>query len=79
MTKLLKVKDELNCSHVGGGYAYLLQSVAIHFNHTVDACSGNLHTFEAMLKISRTLFWSIRSKYLTVSILGSYLCFCFFS
>ena len=29
------MKDELNCSPNGGGDAYLLQSVAIHFNHTV--------------------------------------------
>ena len=29
------LKDELNCSYNGGGDAYLLQSVAIHFNHTV--------------------------------------------
>ena len=26
------MKDELNCSYDGGGVAYLLQSVAIHFN-----------------------------------------------
>ena len=30
------MKDELNCSYIGGGDAYLLQSVAIHFNHTVS-------------------------------------------
>ena len=29
------MKDELNCSYNGRGDAYLLQSVAIHFNHTV--------------------------------------------
>ena len=29
------MKDELNCSHNDRGVAYLLQSVAIHFNHTV--------------------------------------------
>ena len=29
------MKDELNCSYNGGGDAYLLQSVAIHFSHTV--------------------------------------------
>ena len=29
------MKDELNCPHNGGGDAYLLQSGAIHFNHTV--------------------------------------------
>ena len=29
------MKDELNCSHNGGQVAYLLQSVAIHFNLTV--------------------------------------------
>ena len=29
------MKDELNCSDNGGGDAYLLKSVAIHFNHTV--------------------------------------------
>ena len=29
------MKDELNCSHNGGGVVYLLQSVAIHFNLTV--------------------------------------------
>ena len=28
------MKDELNCSHNGGGVVYLLQSVAIHFNLT---------------------------------------------
>ena len=45
---------------------------------TLDAFTGNLHTFEAVLKIGQILFWSISSKYLTVSILGSYLFFCFF-
>ena len=29
------MKDELNCSYIGGGVAYLMQSVAIHFNLTV--------------------------------------------
>ena len=29
------MKDELNCSHNGGGVVYLLQSVAIHINLTV--------------------------------------------
>ena len=29
------MKDDLNCSHNGGTDAYLLQSVYIHFNHTV--------------------------------------------
>ena len=29
------MKYELNCSYNGGGDAYLLQSVAIHFNHKV--------------------------------------------
>ena len=29
------MKDELNFSYNGGGYAYLLQSVAIHFNITL--------------------------------------------
>ena len=29
------MKNELNSSHNGGGDAYLLQSVAIHFKHTV--------------------------------------------
>ena len=29
------LKDELNCSYNGGGDAYILQSVAIHFKHTV--------------------------------------------
>ena len=29
------MKDELKLSHNGGGDAYLLQSVVIHFNHTV--------------------------------------------
>ena len=44
----------------------------------LDACPGNVHTFEAVLKISQKLCWSIGSKYLTVSIVGSYLFFCFF-
>ena len=38
------MKDELNCSYNGGGDAYLLQSVAIHFNHTVvklRTCKGS--------------------------------------
>ena len=30
------MKDELNYSYNGGGVAYLLQSVAIHFNLIVD-------------------------------------------
>ena len=29
------MKDELNCYYNGGVDAYLLQSVAMHFNHTV--------------------------------------------
>ena len=69
------MKDGLIDSYIGGGDAYLLQIVAIYFNHTVNACSGNMHTFGAVLKVSLTLFWSISSKYSTVSILGSYLFF----
>ena len=39
------MKDEINCFHNGGGVAYLLQIVAIHFNLTVreeakDGCTG---------------------------------------
>ena len=30
------MKDELNCCYNSGGYAYLPQSVAIHFNHKVN-------------------------------------------
>ena len=30
------MKDEINFSYNGGGDAYPLQSVAIHFNHTVS-------------------------------------------
>ena len=30
------LKDEINCSHNGGEGAYQLQSVAIHFNQTVE-------------------------------------------
>ena len=44
----------------------------------IDACPGNLDTFEAVFKISQNLFWSISSKYLTVMVLGSYLFFSFF-
>ena len=28
------MKDKLNCFYNSGGDAYLLESVAIHFNHT---------------------------------------------
>ena len=38
-----------------------------------------LHSFEEFLQMSQNLFWSISSKYLTVSILGSYTYFSFFS
>ena len=41
----------------------------------LDIIPVNLHTFEAVLKVSQLLFWSFWSnsaKYLTVSILGSY-------
>ena len=34
--KCWNLKDEVNCSHNGGGVAYLLQILAIHFNHTVQ-------------------------------------------
>ena len=30
------MKDEINCFYYGGGIAYLLQSVAIHFNLTAS-------------------------------------------
>ena len=40
MTKLYKSERWLNYSHNDGGYAYLLQNVAIHFNHTVSAIYG---------------------------------------
>ena len=33
------MKDELNCSHNGGGVAYLLPSVAINLNPTVLSMS----------------------------------------
>ena len=39
MTKLLKYENKLNLSYNGGGDAYVLQSVAIHFNHTVGIIS----------------------------------------
>ena len=29
------MKDDLNCLHNGGGDVYILQIIAIHFNHTV--------------------------------------------
>ena len=34
------MKDELNFSYNGGGDAYILQSVAIHFKHTVAKKKG---------------------------------------
>ena len=37
------MKDDLNCSHNGGGDAYLLQSIAIHFNHTVKKKNQIVH------------------------------------
>ena len=36
----------------------------------LDSFLGNLHTFEAVLKIRQILFLSIGSKYLTLSVLG---------
>ena len=36
------MKDELNCSYIGEGDAYLLQSVAIHFNHTVGVTKATI-------------------------------------
>ena len=30
------LKHEKNCSYIGGGEAYLLQSVAIQINHTAN-------------------------------------------
>ena len=38
------MKDELNFSYNGGGGAYLLQSVAIHFNYTVGGMDFRLCT-----------------------------------
>ena len=37
------MKYELNCSFDGGGVAYILQSVAIHFKHTVDILEKAYH------------------------------------
>ena len=45
------MKDEINCSYIGGGYTYILQSVAIHFNHTVSSGRWNLSSlFIIMVK-----------------------------
>ena len=44
----------------------------------IDKCPGHLHTFEAVFKIGHILFWSLSSKYLTISILELYLFFPFF-
>ena len=55
------MKDEPNCSYDDGGDAYLLQSVAINFNHTVvvklhsykDSDVGNLCEFKYFNKYFR--------------------------
>ena len=39
------MKNELNLSYNGGGDAYLLRSVAVHFNHTVGSVRANLSHF----------------------------------
>ena len=48
------MQDELNCSHNGGVVVYLLQSVAIHFNHT--QCVLGRHT--SLVYFSRVYFSS---------------------
>ena len=55
------MKDEPNCSYDDGRDAYILQSVAINFNHTVvvklhsykDSDVGNLCEFEYFNKYFR--------------------------
>ena len=42
------MKDEINCSYNGGGGAYPLQSVAIHFNHTVEKLCGRFFRTEVV-------------------------------
>ena len=42
------MKDDINCSYNDGGDAYLLQSVAIHFNHTVYMCVLKLDSVNAL-------------------------------
>ena len=39
------MKDELVCSDNGGGVAYILQSVATHFNLTLGICGPNVSRF----------------------------------
>ena len=46
------MKDELNFSHNDGGDAYLLQSVAIHFNHTVESKSKKPRNVYKYIKVS---------------------------
>ena len=51
------MKDELNCSYNGGGDAYILQNVAIHFNHTVSAIYGG-----QIIEKIKTSFWNFSCK-----------------
>ena len=51
------MKDELNCSNNGGGVAYLVQSVAIHFNlivYTKKNCKTFLYTIKGKKPILLT-------------------------
>ena len=55
------------------GDLYLIHQYKINIRiqiEWVDARPGNSHTFETVSKISPISFWSISSKYLTISILG---------
>ena len=57
------MKDELNCSHHGGGVVYLLHSVDINFNITLKLkMAPYLVTYQVERKLHRTALVKISGK-----------------
>ena len=57
--KCINMKDELNFAYNGGGVAYLLQSVAIHFNLTV---SFNIGSHTGMVRVRPYAYMFLKLK-----------------
>ena len=54
------MEDGLNCLHNGGVDAYLLQSVAIHFNHIVYSTKTEMKNEKETIFISISDIWTFQ-------------------
>ena len=63
------LKDELDCSHNGGGVVYLLQSGAIHFNLTVESFLDHNDEMKLTLrnKYISLFIWHFRRNFIQVT------------